>query len=98
MTIKTIIAPRVHLNGTSRPSLIAALDAADDAIGQAYEALKQTAPNGRDYYTEGPQAMQQAQDEHRARLLALHNVQAQLSGIIEAIEDSTTEATYVEKT
>jgi len=94
MTNKTVSAPRAHLNGTSKSSLIAALDAAHDTIGQAYEALKQTAPNGRDYYTEGPTALETAQDEHRARLLALHNVQAELYAIILAIEDNVTQATY----
>ena len=98
MNTKTVIAPRVHMNGTSRDSLVAALDAAHDTIGQAYESLKQTAPNGRDYYTEGPQAMEKAQDEHRDRLLALHNVQAELYAIILAIEANETSTTYTPRT
>jgi len=91
---KTVSAPRIHLNGTSSLSLIQSLDAAHDTIGQAMEALKDTAPNGRDYYTEGPAALNTAQDEHRARSLALHNVQAELYAIILAIEENETKATY----
>ena len=99
-TTKTVIVPMIHLNGTSADSLMGAIDAAHDAIGQAYEMLKQCSPNGRDYYTHAtaPQAMTTAQDEHRARLLSLHNLQAELYAISLAIDERETTATYEVKT
>ena len=95
-TTKTVIVPMIHLNGTSAESLMGAID----AIGQAYEMLKQCSPNGRDYYTHAtaPQAMTTAQDEHRARLLSLHNLQAELYAISLAIDERETTATYEVKT
>lgn len=49
--MSALAVPTIHLNGTGRDSLIDGLCTASDAINSAYEALKQTAPNGRDYYT-----------------------------------------------
>lgn len=99
MNTKTVIAPRVHMNGTSRDSLVAALDAALDAIRAAYDALKNCGPNGRDYYNhpQAPHAMEQAQKEHRDRLLALHNVQIELEELWSAIEANETQTTYTPK-
>lgn len=96
MTTKTIIVPSVHMNGTSKNGLTEPIDTALDAIRTACDALKQCGPNGRDYYNhpQAPQAMEKAQQEHRARLLALHNLQAELEAIWGAIEDNETTATY----
>ncbi len=93
---KTIIAPIVHMNGTGKNGLTEPIDAALDAIRTAYEMLKQCGPNGRDYYNhpQAPQAMEQAQREHRNRLLSLHNLSAELEALWTAIEDGETTGTY----
>jgi len=93
--MKTIIAPAVHLNGTSQAELQKPIDAALDAIREAYDALKQCGPNGRDYYChpQAPQAMEQAQKQHRDRLLVLHNLQTELETLWAAIEYGAPTAT-----
>lgn len=96
MQTKTIIAPIVHLNGTSKRGLTEPIDEALDAIREAYDKLKKCAPNGRDYYphTESQQAMSRAQTEHRERLLALHNLQTELEALWTAIEDQEPTASF----
>lgn len=97
--MKTIIAPAVHMNGTSKDELTKQIETALDAIRDAYDALKQCGPNGRDYYChqQAPQAMEKAQQEHRARLLTLHNLQTEMETLWGAIEDGEPTATYTEK-
>ena len=55
--------PTIHDNGTPKAALLAALTAADEAIGKAAKVLVQTAPNARDYYPQGPDAWGKARDE-----------------------------------
>jgi len=93
MKTKTIIAPVVHLNGTGKAQLIGAYDAAHDAIAEAYKALRECGPNGRDYYPLygcqlGAKEMKDAQSQHRSRLLMLSNCQDELAAIIGAITDN----------
>jgi hypothetical protein len=78
--------PTIHLNGTSKQSLIDGLCDASDALNTAYEALKQTAPNGRDYYTQGPQALAAATDEHLDRLRRLDAIKAEIDALTLAID------------
>ena len=78
--------PTIHLNGTSATGLIMNLADASEALDAAYEALKRTAPNGRDYYPQGPAALTQAEEEHRRRLLAVDSVKAEVDALIVAID------------
>ncbi len=55
-----MITPTIHLNGTSKDEIIAQYEAANVALGAALRTLIDTAPNGRDYYTQGPDALRQA--------------------------------------
>lgn len=70
--------PTVHLNGTSREALLEAIEAAHSALLNAQHLLAQTAPNGRDYYVQGPDALYKAQDEHCARMRKLADVKEEL--------------------
>lgn len=81
-----MIAPTIHLNGTSRESLLEALETAYRKLGEAYDALKQTAPNGRDYYPQGPNAIGQATSEHFARLKRIDEVRDELEALAIAIQ------------
>lgn len=74
--------PTIHLNGTSPERLVEALETAYDKLREAREALAETAPNGRDYYPQGPQALYAAQDEHLARDNKLQQVMAELEQMI----------------
>lgn len=82
-----IVAPIVHLNGSGRQNLIDALANAYSAIEQAAEALKQTAPNGRDYYPAGPEALEAASSQYIRRNRALRDLQEELQEEIYLIEE-----------
>lgn len=75
--------PTIHMNGTSRDQLIEGYIDAITAIEYAIDAVKYAAPNGRDYYPQGPDAMAQAGDEHLLRLKALDKIAAELRALAE---------------
>jgi len=79
-------APTIHLNGTSRESLLYDLSGASDALRIAIEELAETAPNARDYYVQSdPEAYRKARTEHEARMAKLQEVRADLEAIMLAI-------------
>lgn len=79
--------PTLHLNGTSKERLIDALCNASAALDGAYESLKQTAPNGRDYYPQGPAAYTKANDEHMDRLRRLDAIKSEVDALTLAIDE-----------
>ncbi len=79
--------PCIHLNGTSKVSLITALCTASDALYVACKALRQTAPNGRDFYPLGPGAFSKAEEEHRSRLQRLDAIKAEIDALTIAINE-----------
>ena len=82
-----MMIPTIHANGTSKERLLEALLMASQALDLAYQSIKQTAPNGRDYYPQqGNDALQQAQQEHMNRLRKVDEVKAELDAIIVAID------------
>ena len=70
--------PVIHANGSDpdalRDSYLRAVNAADILI----DALRDCAPNGRDYYPASPEAIVAAAAEHHARVTAVRNVQYEL--------------------
>ena len=82
-----MIVPTIHLNGTSKESLLEDLDSAFDALDVAFNKLKRTAPNGRDYYPQGPDALQKATDEHFDRLRKVQEVVDDLQSLMIAIDE-----------
>jgi hypothetical protein len=82
-----VTVPTIHLNGTSKQSLIDALCEASNKLNDAYEAMKQTAPNGRDYYPQGPDALRAATDEHMDRLRRLDAVKTEIDQLAMAIDE-----------
>ena len=78
--------PTIHMNGTPRVMLLADYERAYEAVDAALDALRTTAPNGRDYYPQGPGAIDEAQHEHAARMKALNNVYDDLTAIIVALQ------------
>lgn len=80
-----MIFPTIHLNGTSKDSLLEALEEAHAAIREAQKKLSECAPNGRDYYPQGPGVIYKAQDEHRARQQKLEDVKIELQQLAENI-------------
>ena len=81
-----LIVPCVHGNGTSKNSLMDALEKAYTAIGDAYDALRETAPNGRDYYVYEGDPFERAREEWRSRMLRLDSVRKEIEAIVGGIE------------
>ena len=81
-----IMAPRVHLNGTDREILLEDYLDAKQAVRLAIGALNGCAPNGRDYYVIGPEAINIAQKQHVDRLHRLFEVLQELDFIAQEID------------
>ena len=83
-----LVVPRVHLNGTSRRELTEQIENAYSALGVAYDAMRGMAPNGRDYYVynDGMATLRKAEDQHRARLVAIEGLRRELEMMIEKLE------------
>lgn len=79
--------PTIHTNGTSKERLIEALCEASQAIDLAYSALKQTAPNGRDYYMLPASELRSAEQEHFSRLNRLDEVKKEVDALTIAIDE-----------
>ena len=80
--------PTIHTNGTAREVLIDALCQANLALEQAYSALKETAPNGRDYYLQEATAFQLAVAEHNSRLRQINAVKDEIEAMALVISES----------
>lgn len=78
--------PTIHLNGTSKQELFDTYFEALDAIAVARVALTKAAPNGRDYYVQGPLALRQAQAEHACRLQRLETIYDELHALAEHVQ------------
>jgi alkylhydroperoxidase/carboxymuconolactone decarboxylase family protein YurZ len=85
--MKTIIAPRVHLNGDTKATLQSDLADAAKAIRQAQEALRKTLPNARSYYVIGPDAFSRARNEYMERSEKLQDIYDELAAIFNAISE-----------
>lgn len=70
--------PTIHLNGTSVESLLEDNDKAYRALDLALSAMRQSAPNGRDYYPQSPSAINSAIDEHQERMRKVYEVMKEL--------------------
>ena len=81
MTTEGLMVPTIHMNGTSRESLIEQLCNAVDAMHDAGKLLAAAAPNGRDYYPQGNDAIYKASKDHEARMASLRKIIDELSAI-----------------
>jgi hypothetical protein len=68
------VFPSVHLNGTSRGSLIEQQHDVWEAANKLMVALSEAAPHGRDYYVQEGNPLTQAQEEHRARVRQVQTI------------------------
>lgn len=79
--------PVIHLNGTSKNALLDAYGEAVDALNTAYAVIKETAPNGRDYYPLGPDALRLATEEHMDRLRRVDAVRVEIEELMTKIDE-----------
>lgn len=85
-----LVAPHVHLNGTSKAELLEQLENIYTALGEAYDAVKRSAPNGRDYYPLPPDAMEAAREQHVRRLTVIDSLRNELVAQCNMIESGVT--------
>lgn len=81
------IAPIVHLNGTSKESLMKQLREACDALHTAIGALIEACPHQRDYYPLHSETYRQAREDHRERIRVVENMRKDLVKIAIAIDE-----------
>ena len=80
-----MMVPTVHLNGTSREALLEQYTKAHNALEVGLNALCAAAPNGRDYYPQGPDAFAKAQAEHSALVTQVAKAVVAMLDIAEAL-------------
>lgn len=83
--------PTIHMNGTPPEQLVEQLLKAYRAVDDAMSALAEAAPNGRDYYPQGPDAVQEATEEHWSRIKKLRSVYADLEEMVISVQDEIDE-------
>lgn len=76
-----IMVPSVHMNGDTREELVRINRAAYLAATKLIDALYESAPNGRNYYVQGDDAMSKAMAQHRARVARAEGIKAELAEI-----------------
>lgn len=79
--MKPLVPPTIHMNGTSKDELLNQLVAVVSALDAALAAINAAAPNGRDYYPQGPEAFREAQAAFEERVLAVRRVHTDFSNL-----------------
>jgi hypothetical protein len=80
--------PTVHLNGTSKESLLEQLRRAVEAVNRASDAVSSASPHGRDYYVQAdPDAFTMAARQHAARIIKLRDIAKELEDIAVGVLD-----------
>jgi hypothetical protein len=73
-----VTVPTVHTNGTSAHNLRDDLQAAVEALREGQRRMVMAAPNGRDYYPQGNDAMNVVMAEHERRCIDLNRILTEL--------------------
>jgi hypothetical protein len=73
-----MLCPTIHLNGSSPKYLYEAAVETRRAVEDALEKLRAVVPNGRDYYPQGPDAINTAQEQYWAMRQKLQEVSDEL--------------------
>jgi predicted AlkP superfamily pyrophosphatase or phosphodiesterase len=85
MTKPNVVAPVININGTSERELLNQLQNASRAILEAYHALQEAAPHGRDYQTAPVGTYGQAREQHSIWLGQLDDIRQALGEIANQI-------------
>jgi hypothetical protein len=81
--------PSIHSNGTSSHVLVDKYMKVLDTTNAAIAALSASAPNGRDYYPQGDNAINEAIKIHEEHMKALVKLNLEAEAVIMAIKDNT---------
>lgn len=85
--VRDLIAPTVHLNGTSKDELIRQHVDVLQALRAAEKALAQACPNGRDYYVQPAGALAKALAAHEARIARVQSLIDEIEEIAVAVSE-----------
>ena len=83
-----MIVPSIHMNGTGGKALLEQVTEAAYRAKLFLDALADMAPNGRDYYPQGPTALKQATADNKARASKVLIILNELTNLSEAIADA----------
>ena len=83
-----LMIPTVNMNGTSKDELVRELREAFDAVCTAIDKHADCTVHGRDFYVQGPDAINAALFQRRARSQKLWDVRNELQNIIIALQRS----------
>ena len=83
-----MMKPTIHSNGTGWDDLRGQYETVYRAAGELLEALSQAGPNGRDYYTQGDNAIATAVQEHRERYVAVEKIRADMLALVDNVYDN----------
>jgi len=84
--LDSLTLPIIHLNGSSKESLIDGLKEAWTALEEAEKVLRRHYPHDRDYYiSPDPEAGSKARAEHDSRLLRIKSVRNEIEHICHEI-------------
>lgn len=84
--------PTLHMNGTSADGLCEPITETKNKleciyhdIQTAYDKMRGTAPNARDYYVQNPNGFEEARQEYYARQKMLDVAMAQIEKVVEEL-------------
>ena len=80
------VFPIIQPDGTSKQSLLDAIQNACTAIDDAIQAVHSTRPNPCDYRTQPAENLQKAQAQHTRRIVTLDALKAEFFPLYEAVE------------
>lgn len=84
-----MMIPTIHMNGDRLETLVQGYRDALEALGLAIEKVLETAPNGRNFYPQGDDAIHRAIEEHHERVHKLAEVRSDIEKIIIGMDGGT---------
>ena len=83
-----MLTPTIHRNGDHREQLQNDACDAIRAVQDAIRAIAKIAPNGRNYYPQGPGAIKDATDDYMVMVAKLESVLTEIDDLAIAICDA----------
>lgn len=80
--------PTIHMNGSGKQHLTEQYTNVTNALNAALNALSEAYPHGRDYYVQGPEAIDAAVREHDARIEAVRTVYKDMLQMLRHVANS----------
>lgn len=85
--MEVLSVPTVHMNGTGKEDLVLQMENVYQTINATIDAMCLSRPHGRDYYTQGDNALQVAQKQWEVRMDSLLKIKEDVTGIVTKIYD-----------